>query len=110
MAIPASVAAVLYVLSVARLSTLLTHDEITRPAREWLIYQFDPGSRIQTAAVYLLGAPDGHAYGCPWCLSIWIAAATAYPMWAWWPHPGISVPVLALAASQVTGMIFRIGR
>lgn len=107
---PSAVVLALYALAVTRVTTLITHDEITRPVRECFIARFDPASRTHRLLVYLLGAPDGEAVGCPWCMSIWVGAGTA-PIIYWWGNtPVVSIFMLALAASQVTGMIYAYGR
>lgn len=107
---PSAVVLVLYALAVARTTTLITHDEITRPVREYLIARFDPYRRMHRMVVYLLGAPDGDATGCPWCVSIWVGATTAPIIYLWGTAPIVLVIVLALAASQTTGMIYAYGR
>jgi hypothetical protein len=98
---------VIYMLAVARITTLITHDQITLPARQWAIGRFDPYKRVHRWIVYLLGEPDGDATGCPWCVSIWIAFLML-PTLILWQYA--CMPVIALAASQVTGMIFKLGR
>lgn len=107
---PSVVVLALYALAVTRVTTLVTHDEITRPAREHLIACFDPYRRIHRLLVYLFGAPDGDAIGCPWCVSIWIGSLTAPIIYMWGNTPIVLVIVLALAVSQVTGMIYAYGR
>ena len=98
---------IIYTLAVTRLTTLVTHDQITLPIRQKLISAFNPNKRWQRMVVYLLGEPDGSATGCPWCVSIWIAALTA-PALLYWQYAYL--PMASLAASQVTGMIFKQGR
>lgn len=107
---PSVVVLVLYALAVTRVTTLITHDEITRPMREHLIARFDPYRRIHRMLVYLLGTPDGDATGCPWCVSIWIGSGTAPIIYWWGTTPIVMVIVLALASSQVAGMIYAYGR
>lgn len=107
---PSAVMLALYVLAVSRTTTLVTHDEITRPVREHLIRRFDPYRRVHRLLVYLLGEPDANATGCPWCVSIWIGSLTAPIIYLWGTTPIVSVIVLALAASQVAGMIYAYGR
>lgn len=95
-----------YVLAVTRLTGLLTLDEITRPARVAITTRVD-----RPALSYLLGDPDtDHGRGCPWCMSIWVAAAVAPLAWYHGAHPAVMVPALALAASQIAGMISPVGR
>lgn len=108
---PSALVLLLYTLAVARLTTIITTDEISRPARKALTRRFNPTKRLHRMAVYLLGdAEDGTANGCPWCLSIWVGALTAPIVWTFPSSPYTLVPLMALTASQVTGMIFRIGR
>lgn len=47
---------------------------------------------------------------CAWCASIWISAAVV-PL-AWWHGDSLwlLLPALALAASQITGMLSDVGR
>lgn len=107
---PSVVVLALYALAVTRVTTMITHDEITRPVREYLIGRFDPYRRVHRMLVYLFGAPDGDTTGCPWCVSVWIGVVTAPIIYLWGTTPIVSVVVLALAASQVTGMIYTYGR
>lgn len=107
---PSVVALVLYAMAVTRATTLITHDEITRPIRESLIDRFDAHRRTHRLLVYLFGEPDGDARGCPWCVSIWVGAVTAPIMYLWGDTPVVSIVVLALAVSQVTGMLYTYGR
>jgi len=107
---PSVVVLALYALAVTRVTTLVTHDEITRPVREHLIARFDPYRRVHRFLVYLLGAPDGDAIGCPWCVSVWIGGLTAPIIYLWGTTPIVLIIVLALAVSQVTGMIYAYGR
>jgi hypothetical protein len=107
---PPVIVLVTYALAVARVTTLITHDEITRPVREALIHRFNPIRRAHRLAVYLLGEPDGDTHGCPWCVSIWVGAVTAPIVWGWGSSPLVLIPMLGLAVSQVTGMIYVHGR
>lgn len=84
---------VLWTLSVMRLTRLINFDTIM----DWL--------HIKAARKYGPGSWQVEYLGCPWCVGMWIAWATA---WApilltddliWWTYP-----LLALAASMVTGM------
>lgn len=108
--IPSAVVLALYALAVTRITTLVTHDEITRPVREHLIARFDPYCLVHRMLVYLLGEPDGAATGCPWCVSVWIGLLTAPIIYLWGTNSIVLVIVLALAVSQVTGMIYAYGR
>lgn len=101
---------IVYALAVARLTGLATTDKITHPMRQALIERVNPTNRLHRWIVYLLGGADDHANGCPWCASVWIAAATAPALWYAGNHPALLIPALALAMSQVTGMIAWLGR
>lgn len=93
------VAVVLF--AVARITRLITADEITRTARQAAVRALPAGSPI----AYLLL--------CRWCMSIWVAlpaaalwrAASDMPAWSgrWW----IDVPAVALALSYATGLLVR---
>lgn len=107
---PSVVVLALYALAVTRVTTLITHDEITRPMREHLIDRFDPHRRIHRLLVYLLGEPDGNAIGCPWCVSVWIGCLTAPIVYLWGTTPIVLIIMLGLAVSQTTGMIYAYGR
>lgn len=99
-----------YVLAVARLTGLIAFDEITRPIREGLVRRLDPAKGWHRKVAYLVGGATDEGDGCPWCLSIWIAAAVAPLVWYHGDHPAVFVPAVALAFSQLTGMIAGIGR
>lgn len=91
---------VVYALAVARVTGLITLDEITKSARDRVLARLDEDNPPRWS--YLLT--------CPWCVSVWIAAATA-PL-AYWlgDSPWLLVPALALAMSQLTGMASGLGR
>lgn len=99
-----------YVLATARLTGLLAFDEITRPVREGLVNRLDPHKGWHRKIAYLVGGATDEGDGCPWCLSIWIAAAVAPLVWFHGDAAWMIVPALALALSQLTGMIAGIGR
>lgn len=108
---PSALIVALYFLAVARLTTLITLDEISRPLRKSLVSRFAPRLRLHRMVAYALGgAEDDTADGCPWCVSVWVGSATAPIVWILADSPYVLVPLLALASSQATGMIFRIGR
>lgn len=94
-------ALIVYALVVARLTGVVTTDEITRTPREWLLARLDD-TRPARAVGYLIT--------CQWCVSIWVGAAVAPLAWFWGYLPWLLLPALALAASQVTGMLSDLGR
>ena len=100
----------LYALAATRLTALVTTDEITRPVRERIIAALDETRASHRAIAYLAGGASDNADGCPWCVSVWIAAATAPIIYTCGDKPFVVVPVLALATSQIVGMIHHIGR
>lgn len=107
---PSAIGFALYALAVARVTTLITHDEVTAPVRLWLIRRFDPLRRVHRLLVYLLGSPDDDTTGCPWCVSVWVGLLSAPLVWHWSDSPWVMVPLLGLASSQITGMIYIYGR
>jgi hypothetical protein len=94
---------VVYALAVARVTGLVTTDTITEPARDGVISWLDDRPRT-------LGAFVAKLITCPWCASIWLAAVAAPLVWFWGEHPLLIVPALALAFSQITGMVSDLGR
>lgn len=97
-------------LAVARLTGLVAKDEITRPIREALISRLDTRKGWHRKVAYLLGGASDDGDGCPWCLSIWISAPVAPLVWYCGGSPWVIIPAIALALSQITGMIASIGR
>lgn len=78
-------------LAVARLTRLVTRDYLTERPRRWL------QAHLPEAGAYLLG--------CPWCASIWIAFPVVLVVAEWPGNRAVGWTVLALAASQVTGLL-----
>lgn len=107
---PSAIVCAVYALAVARVTTLLTHDEITAPARSWIVKRFDSSRRWHRLVAYLLGAPEDDISGCPWCMSVWVGLALASVVWAGAGRGWVMAPLLGLAASQITGMIYIYGR
>lgn len=94
-------ALVVYALAVARVTGLITQDEITRAPREWLLDRLDDTRPARALATLI---------SCPWCVSIYVGAVAAPVAWFWGHFLWILLPALALAASQVTGMLSSLGR
>lgn len=89
---------VLVTIAVARLTRLLTADQITLPFRRWVVNKYGDESSIS----YLVH--------CSWCTSLWISvpAATLWalltlPLGDWW-----FLAPAALAMSYVTGLLSQI--
>ncbi|MEV7267796.1 hypothetical protein AB0N38_29965 [Micromonospora aurantiaca] len=86
---------------VARVTRLVTADEITRRPREAIVRRLPEGS----ALAYLLF--------CRWCLSVWIAGPAAAGWWQmsdmprWSGHWWVDVPTVGLALSHATGLLVR---
>ena len=77
-------------LCVARLTRLVVDDLITERPREWLIRReglLSEGVR------------------CHHCVSLWLAFPVAYGAWHWGDEAWMFVPMLALAASTVAGLV-----
>lgn len=81
----------LTVLSVARVTHLVTTDYILDPLRALA------ARRAPNSIVYLIQ--------CPWCLSIWVAAAAAPVVYLWHDTWAVQIPLLGLTASYLTGLL-----
>lgn len=82
----------IYVLAVMRVVAFINHDRLLDPLRIAVARIFGPDSKI----VYFLG--------CPWCVSIWVAAPTA-----WIPVLIVGLPwwwfvLIGLATSHLVGI------
>lgn len=102
--------ALVYALAVTRLTVLLAYDEITRPLRQALTARLNPAVGWHRKLAYVLGGADDDNAGCPWCLSMWVAAVVVPAAWFWHGELWLLLPALILAASQLTGMTASIGR
>ena len=89
-------------LAVARLTGLITQDEITRPLRDGFLRRLDEARAFHRFLAYLAV--------CPWCASIYVGAFAAVMAWLAGVLSAAFVPVAALAFSQVAGMTSGIGR
>lgn len=92
-----------YALAVARFTYLVTLDDLTEGWRDALIGWLD--DRPKT-----LGAFLSKMVTCPWCAGMWISLIASPLVWFWWDHPALVIPAVALAFSQVTGMLSDLGR
>lgn len=93
----------IYALAVARVTGLIVLDAITEPARDWLIDHLD--DRPHTAGAFLAALIE-----CPWCAGMWVSLVAAPLVWFFGDSPFLLIPALALAFSQVTGMMAGVGR
>jgi hypothetical protein len=103
MTLPDTVLLIVYALAAARLTGLITLDAITEDARHAVIGWLD--DRPKTLGSYLATLIE-----CPWCAGMWIALIGSPMVWFWGASPFMLIPALALAFSQVTGMISNLGR
>lgn len=103
MTIPAAVLLLIYALAVARVTGLITTDTITEGARDAVIGWLD--DRPNT-----LGAHLAVLITCPWCAGMWVALVASPLVWFSGESPVMLIPAIALAFSQVTGMINSLGR
>lgn len=99
----APVLLLVYALAVARVTGLVVADTITEPLRDRIIAHLD--DRPHT-----LGNAIATLITCPWCSSIWLSFIAAPLVWFWGDSPVMLVPALALAFSQVAGMLGSVGR
>lgn len=103
MTIPVWLQLLIYALAVARVTGLIVSDSITEPARDWLIANLD--DRPATA-----GQMITTLITCPWCAGMWVSLFATPLVWLWGGNPVMLALALALAFSQVTGMIASVGR
>lgn len=89
----ATVIIALTVLAVARLTRLVIYDRITERPRVWLTVRLEKRPQLQ----YLVN--------CPWCLSMYVGAASACAYALWGETMPFMVVTLALASSYVTGFL-----
>jgi hypothetical protein len=120
-----------YALAVARVTRLLTDDRITQAPRRALAIRLwaphipvEEAQRRMPALVEHKGLKAAQEFlawervenraepplpvyllTCPWCASIYVAAAAAPLAYFWGPSPWLLVPALALAFSYVTGFL-----
>lgn len=84
---------ILAVLSVARITRLVTSDRITEAPRDWLLDRLDPHG---------LGT---YVITCPWCISVYAGLVVAPAAHYWGDDPVFMIIALALTASYVTGFL-----
>ncbi len=87
--------AVLAVLSVYRLSLLVTADELTEPLRTPAVAWLDRHGHEMVAT---LGS-------CVWCASVWVGLPVAWSAHEWGTEWWWRVLALGLTASAVTGFL-----
>lgn len=95
--------AVLYTLAVARVTGFIVSDSIFDGVRTRFLLWLDDRPRT-------LGQFLADLIGCPWCVSVWIAAAIVPLAWAYGREPVMLGIAFWLTVSQVVGMISNVGR
>lgn len=81
----------LTVFTVARLTRLGTTDYLLDPVRAWA------ARHAPDSVVYL--------FNCPWCLSVHIGAVVAPVVYVWHDRWWVQIPLIAFAASYLTGLL-----
>lgn len=82
----------LAVLATARLTRLVTDDAILDRPRD-AIYRRSPDGAL------------AYFVSCPWCVSMWLGAGVAAAVYWRGDEPWVQVPLIALAASHITGLL-----
>lgn len=87
---------VLVWLAVFRASRLLTVDRFPPlvAAKKWLLRR-QPSEWL----VYMFGTGEEDEPGCPWCVSLWLAAPIVWAADAW-TAGGLAAPVLVWASAS----------
>lgn len=94
-------------LATHRLTRLLVTDEITTPAREALQNRAEARWATgtgRTPPADEWGSRIAYLLSCPWCASVWVAAAVVAALAAAGHAPAHPL-LLTLAASTVTGLL-----
>lgn len=99
----------IYALAVARITTLINEDRVTRAPRDrFLAWSWRRAWGPDADEIRDMGGdPPLLAYliECPWCVSIYVGAVAA-PLWYWLgTSPWLLVPAVALAFSYITGYL-----
>ena len=109
MHLPVFVTLVVYVLAAMRATGLITADQLTAALRarviEWL--WLTPDSAADPTGWRKYGT---YLLTCSWCVSIYVGAVAAVVWYTVGNNPVLFVIALALAFSQVTGMLSDVGR
>lgn len=84
---------VLIVGTVARLTRLLTTDQLFEPPRMWIIKRFGVDSQITYLA------------HCQWCLSVWLGVIGAVVFVLVEPLPGVNIAVQVVGVTAITSYL-----
>lgn len=79
--------------AVARITRFLNSDVLAGPIRAWAIRRWGPDSQAATLIE------------CPWCASIWIAAAVIPLAWWFGTATWFALPAAVLSASYAYGLL-----
>lgn len=82
---------VITALAVARLTRLATSDYLTERPRHWV------QAHVPEMVAYLIG--------CPWCLSMWVAAVIVPVAALWWHVLAVQIVLGVFACSHLTGLL-----
>lgn len=104
--LPAWLTLALYALATARVTGILTQDQLTAPARVWALDRLDHGPAPAKGWRWQLS----YLLTCAWCVSIYVGAGAAIVWYTIGNHPVPVVLAALLAFSQITGMISDLGR
>jgi len=101
-----AVSLVVYALAVARVTGLITADQITAGLRKRITERLAPGDDPpkgwRAEAFYLMT--------CSWCVSIYVGVVGAVLWFTVGNNPVLLVCAVAAAFSQLTGMVSDVGR
>jgi hypothetical protein len=81
-----------WVLALARVTRLMTKDEITDFLRVWIYGRWGESSTA------------GYFATCPWCWSMWLGFGTAWVVWLAADWPWYLYPLVALSGSYLVGV------
>ena len=93
----ALLAALVAGLSNARVTRLVTTDEITRPLREGVLRRLDAEKPGHVRLAYLME--------CGWCTSVWVAALHVGAALLWLDQVWLWAALSVMALCQITGML-----
>lgn len=93
---------VVLALATARITGLITSDDITADLRNRIIYRKGSVDHPRGLIADLIR--------CQWCVSIWVAIVVVTVAWFGHSHISLFLIALVLAFSQITGMLSKLGR
>lgn len=93
----------IYLLAAARVTGMIVEDDLFDAPRAAVLNWLDP-------APGSLGSYVSRLITCQWCTGFWVASTALLVMVFAGDSPWMLYPAMALAGSQVIGMISTIGR